>query len=325
MGKTAPLLVGTLLGKCARYQVTARVIFTNEYLPRIVPGSSAMKALLLFTIALLSGCGVATVSTSTAKLAQQGNSSSPAPHPPAPAPSPPPPPLLPQNVAGIWDVNDTVDGHPVTEVALMAGGMFFSLATADQNGCTSISGGTYTIDGQTFNGTGVTEIRSVCMPPSGLDYYSWTLSGYETNGALNLTLTAGSSAVPTLGATLDPLYNLYTSSIATLVGNWNDAGNVLSVNPDGTFFEQQGNGCTVSGAYTVIDPTHNLYGVSFLFDAATCTNSIAGIQFTGLAYLTPNSSSGWYHLLEDASGVSASGALVVVVDSITPYFTPPTG
>jgi hypothetical protein len=29
--------------------------------------------------------------------------------------------------------------------------------------------------------------------------------------------------------------------------------------------------------------------------------------------------------LEDASGVDANGALVVVFDSLTPYFTPPTG
>ena len=49
------------------------------------------------------------------------------------------------------------------------------------------------------------------------------------------------------------------------------------------------------------------------------------LQFTGLAHLTPNSSSGWYHLLEDASGVTASGTPVVVFDSITPYFAPPTG
>jgi hypothetical protein len=100
---------------------------------------------------------------------------------------------------------------------------------------------------------------------------------------------------------------------------------VLTVNPDGTFFEQQGNGCVVTGSYTIIDPAHNLYGVSFGFDPVTCTNSIAGIQFTGLAYLTPNTSSDWYHLLEDASGVDANGALVVVFDSLTPYFTPPTG
>lgn len=284
-----------------------------------------MKALLALTIVLLSGCGVSSVSTNTAQSMQQSYNASPTPQSPAPAPPPAAPPSAAANVAGIWDVNDTVNGHAVSEVALIADGMYFSLAAADQNGCSSLSGGTYTIDGQTFNGTGVTAMLSACTPPSGLNYYSWTLSGYGTDGALNLTFTAGGSAVPTLGATPDPFYNLYTSSIATLVGNWDDAGNVLSVNADGTFFEQQGNGCTITGAYTVIDPAHNLYGVSFLFDAATCTNSIAGIQFTGLAYLTPNSSSGWYHLLEDASGVSASGALVVVYDGLTPYFTPPTG
>lgn len=302
MGETGPLFAGTLLN-----------------------GNNHMKAFLPLMITLLSGCGVTVVSTNHPQSVQQGDGAPSTPQPPPPAP-PPAPPLPPPNVTGIWDVNDTVDGHPVSEVALIAGGMYFSLAAADQNGCSSTSGGAYTIDGQTFNGTGVTEMLSACTPPSGLSYYPWTLSGYVTNGALNLTFTAGGSPVPTLGATLDPFYNLYTSSIATLVGNWDDAGNVLSVNPDGTFFEQQGNGCTITGAYTVINPAHNLYGVSFLFDAATCsTNSIAGIQFTGLAYLTPNSSSGWYQLLEDASGVNASGALVVVFDGITPYFTPPTG
>src|SRR5579863_4512950 len=319
MGETPPLVVGTLLDRCDRYEVRARVSrFQGGYLATVGTGFNGhMKALLLMMIALLSGCGVTTVSTNAARLVPDGNNASSAPQPPPSAP-PQVPPLLPQDVTGIWDVNGTVNGHPVSEVALIAGGMYFSLATADQNGCSSISGGTYTIDGQTFNGTGITKIISACTPPSGLSNYAWTLSGYDSDGALNLTFTADGSAVPTLGATLDPLYNLYTSSIATLVGNWDDAGNVLSVNPDGTFFEQQGNGCTISGAYTVIDPAHNLYGVSFLFDAATCTNSIAGIQFTGLAYLTPNSSSGWYHLLEDASGVSASGAPVVVFDNITP-------
>jgi hypothetical protein len=282
-----------------------------------------MKAFLPLMITLLSGCGVTVVSTNPPQSVQQGAGAPSTPQPPAP---PPAPPLPPPNVTGIWDVNDTVNGQPVSEVALIAAGMYFSDAATDQNGCSSVSGGAYAIDGQTFNGTGVTEITSACTPPSGLSYYSWTLSGYVTNGALNLTFTADGSPVPTLGATLDPLYNLYPSSIATLVGNWDDAGNVLTVNPDGTFFEQTGDGCTITGAYTVINPAHNLYGVSFLFDAATCsTNSIAGIQFTGLAYLTPNSSSGWYHLLEYASGVNASGALAVVWDGLTPYFTPPTG
>ena len=229
------------------------------------------------------------------------------------------------NPTGIWDITDTVNGQAVSAVALIAGGNYYSFATADQFGCQDITGGTYAIDGSTFTGSGVIKLLNSCTAPNGQYLLMYTLDGSMTGAELNLSFDVGGMLVPTLGATLDPLYNLYTSSLATLVGNWNDAGNALTVNADGTFFEQQGNGCTITGAYTIIDPAHNLYGVSFLFDAATCTNSIAGIQFTGLAYLTPNTSSGWYHLLEDASGVDASGALVVVADSITPYFTPPTG
>jgi hypothetical protein len=198
-----------------------------------------------------------------------------------------------------------------------------SLAATDEFGCRHIAGGNYTVNGETFTGTGVTDMLEVnCAGP---DYFTWTLSGTLTGSELNLSFTDGGRLVPTLGATLDPLSDLYGSSPATLAGNWDDAGNILTVNPDGTFFEQQGNGCVVTGAYTIIDPAHNLYGVSFVFDSATCaSNSIAGIQFTGLAYLTPNTSSGWYHLLEDASGMNANGTLVVVFDSLTPYFTPPT-
>jgi len=201
--------------------------------------------------------------------------------------------------------------------------MYLSLAAMDEFGCPHISGGDYAVDGSTLTGSGVTAPLDNCIVNP--NYLWWTVSGSLTRGELNLSFTDGGTLVPTLRATLDPLYDLYRSSLTTLAGNWYDAGNVLTVNPDGTFFEQQGNGCTVTGSYTIIDPAHNLYGVSFVFDPVTCTNSIAGIQFTGLAYLTPNTSSGWYHLLEDASGVDANGALVVVFDSLTPYFTPPTG
>jgi hypothetical protein len=202
--------------------------------------------------------------------------------------------------------------------------MYFSVAVIDEFGCPHISGGDYAVDGSTLTGSGVTGVLDYCSVNP--DYLTWTVSGTLTRGELNLSFTDGGTLVPTLGASLDPLYDLYKSSLATLVGNWNDAGNVLTVNPDGTFFEQQGNGCTITGAYTIIDSAHNLYGVSFLFDSATCSTSrLAGIQFTGLAYLTPNTSSAWYGLLEEASGVNANGALVVVADSLVPYFTPPTG
>jgi hypothetical protein len=287
-----------------------------------------VKALLALSILLLSGCTVtespnatdaatSTTSGSSNPGGSSGGSSSSSSSQPAGTTV---------NPTGIWDINDTVNGKPVTAVALIAGGNYYSFATTDQFGCGDITGGTYAIDGSMFTGSGATKLLNDCTTSNGQYLLTYTLNGYMTGPELNLSFDVGGTLVPTLGATLDPLYNLYTSSLATLVGNWDDAGNVLTVNPDGTFFEQQGNGCTITGAYTIIDPAYNLYGVSFLFDPATCsTNSIAGIQFTGLAYLTPNTSSGWYHLLEDASGVNASGALVVVADSITPYFAPPTG
>jgi hypothetical protein len=276
-------------------------------------------------ILLLSGCGMVEVSTnpSTAENMHQGDTgvpSPPPPPPPPPSPPPPPPSSPPLNPAGIWDITGSVNGNPVSEVALIANGMYFSLAASDEFGCPHIAGGDYAVDDSTFTGSGVTAMLDNCNGPN---YLEWTVSGTVTRGELNLSFIDGGTQLPRLAATLDPLYNSYPSSLATLVGNWDDAGNVLTVNPDGTFFERQGNGCTITGAYTIIDPAHNLYGVSFLFDSAMCTNSIAGIQFTRLAYLTPNTSSGWYHLLEDASGVDANGARVVVFDSITPYFTPP--
>ena len=292
---------------------------------------ATVKTFLPLMIMLLPGCGIVEVSTNpytpqSVRPVDNGppivQPPLPAPPPPPPAPPPPPPPV---NPTGIWDVKATVGGSSISEVALIAGGMYFSLAATDQFGCRDITGGDYTISGSTFTGSGVTGLLDYCAGPNGDGFLAWTLSGTLTGAELNLSFTDGSTLVPTLEATLDPLYNLYSSSLATLVGNWDHGGNVLTVNSDGTFFEQQGNGCTITGVFTIIDPAHNLYGVSFIFDSATCTNNIAGIQFTGLAYLTPNTSSGWYHLSVDASGVTASGAPVVVFDSITPYFAPPTG
>jgi hypothetical protein len=276
----------------------------------------SVKALLLLLVLLLPGCGIVDVAFNPYAPPSVDQA-----HNPPPSPPPPPPPPPPINPTGIWDVSSTINGNQVSEVALVANGMYLSLAEMDEFGCGHIAGGNYTVDGSTFTGNGVTSTLSNCGP----GYFTWTLSGRMPGAKLNLTFNDAGTLLPTLGANPDPLYDLYGSSLATLVGNWDDGGNVLTVDPDGTFFEQQGNGCTVTGTYTIIDPAHNLYGVSFVFDLVTCTNSIAGIQFTGLAYLTPNSASGWYHLLEDASGVDANGVQVVVFDSLTPYFTPPTG
>ena len=81
---------------------------------------------------------------------------------------------------------------------------------------------------------------------------------------------------------MDKLY-AKPSSLAALAGNWTDAGNTLTINPDGTFFEQQGAGCVVNGTFTILDATHNLYAVSL--QVSNCTSETAGIAFTGLGYV----------------------------------------
>jgi hypothetical protein len=233
------------------------------------------------------------------------------------SPPPPPPSGAPVNPTGIWDIVDTVNSKPVTEVALIAGGKYYALASADQFGCADITGGTYTIDGSMFVGSGVVSMLSNCSAPNvASNYLAYTLNGYLLNTELNLSFVVGGMLVPTLGATMDKLYS-EPSSLAKLAGNWDDAGNTLTINPDGTFFEQQASGCVVNGAYSIIDATHNLYGVSF--EITNCSSSIAGIAFTGLGYLDDSNPNAW-HFLEDMSGPDPAngGAIVVVFDNITP-------
>jgi hypothetical protein len=231
------------------------------------------------------------------------------------SPSPPPPSGTPVNPTGIWDITDTVNGNAVTEVALIANGKYYALATADQFGCADISGGTYTISGSMFMGSGVTLLMNNCTAPNNASgYLPYTLSGYLLNTELNLSFEVGGMLVPTLGATMDKLYS-EPSSLAKLTGNWNDGGNTLTINADGTFFEQQGSGCVINGAYTIIDATANLYGVSF--EVTGCTSNLAGIAFTGLGYLDDSNPSA-LHFIEAVSGPDAAntGGTVLLSDNI---------
>lgn len=230
--------------------------------------------------------------------------------------------MIPVNPAGIWDMANTVNGRSVTEVALVAGGKYYALASADPFGCADITGGTYTIDsgvyaGSAFTGSGTTLLLNSCVAPRGQSgYLPYTLNGYMLGVGLHLSFDVGRILVPTLGATMDKLYS-EPSSLAKLAGNWDDAGNTLTIDADGTFFEQQGSGCVINGAYSIIDPTHNLYGVSFAI--TNCTDSNAGIAFSGLGYLDDSDPNAW-HFLEVLSGPDPAngGSLVLVSVNITP-------
>ena len=238
--------------------------------------------------------------------------------------SPPPVsgPVVPVNPAGIWDLNDTINGNPVSEVAMIADGKYYALASADQFGCADITGGTYTAASgvyaaTSFLGSGVTLLLNGCTAPVGQSgYVAYSVNGSLTGAAVNLSFEVGGNLVPTLGATMDKLYN-EASSLENLTGNWNDAGNTLTINADGTFFEQQGTGCVVNGAYSIIDATHNLYGVSL--QVSNCTASIAGIPFTGLGYLD-DSAANAPHFVQVLSGPDPAnpGSMVLISGNLTP-------
>lgn len=285
-----------------------------------------MRALLPISLLLLSGCGFGGISEtssgpaavpSTTHSAGGSSGSGGSSGGGTTSPPPPPPSATPVDPTGIWDIVDTVNGKPVTEVALIAGGKYYAVASADQFGCADITGGTYAIDASMFSSSGVALLMNSCTGPTGQSgYLPYTLNGYLLNTELNLSFEVGGMLVPTLGATMDKLYG-EPSSLAKLAGNWSDAGNTLTINADGTFFEQQGSGCVINGAYTIIDATHNLYAVSF--EISNCTSGIAGIAFNGLGYLA-DSNPNAVHFVEAVSGPDPAnaGGTVLASASITP-------
>jgi hypothetical protein len=299
--------------------VTARAGFvTLFYVIRHIPTFCSVAILLL------SGCGVSEVSSGTgaAPSTQQssgGTSSRPTgfPSPPGPQGQQPLPPTAAVNPAGIWDLQDTVNGNPLTEAVLIGNGMYLAQATADQLGCQDLTAGTYTIGGETFTGSGVSNLLAGCMTAGGQNYFSWNVTGWVTGTELDLEFATGTNIVPTLGATLDPLYG-EASSLTRLAGTWNDGGNTMTVNTDGTFVELQTSGCALNGVYTILDATHNLYGVSFQLSG--CTAPLDGIPFMGLAYVDDTDPTN-LQIHEGASGPDAadSSNTVVVFDVISQH------
>jgi hypothetical protein len=290
-----------------------------------------VRALLPITLLLLSACGFGGGSESSSGSSQTtvADSGGTGPvsttggvsGPPNPSPPPQPPPAgVAVNPSGIWDMTDMVNGQAVSEVLLVGGGNYFAISTNDEFGCSDLTSGTYTVDHDVFTGSGVvflTSTATTCVTPTAQNgYLPYTLMGYLTNGTeLNLSFSVGGVPLPTLGATVDPLY-AEASSLTKLVGNWTDGASTLTVNSDGTFLEQQASGCVISGAFTIMDAAHNLYGVSY--QISNCTSSNAGIVFTGLGYLNDSNPTA-VQFVEVLSGPNPANANapILVTDTIT--------
>ena len=119
---------------------------------------------------------------------------------------------------------------------------------------------------------------------------STVTTGSMTGTVVERTSFTGNYSVATGEAgTISLTYNsLYDrdSSLSKMVGQWDDSGyGTLTVDSDGTFFEQDIFGCVYDGQVSIINADYNVYGL-------TMTVSLCGVGFdgdyTGLGSLDDN-------------------------------------
>ena len=77
------------------------------------------------------------------------------------------------------------------------------------------------------------------------------------------------------------------SSIARIVGTYDNLGDALTIDANGVLFEQSvGTGCVINGNAAVIDPEWNLYEVTFVTESCGGLYApLAGASWSGLATL----------------------------------------
>jgi hypothetical protein len=86
--------------------------------------------------------------------------------------------------------------------------------------------------------------------------------------------------------TYDPVYD-NVSSIARVVGSYDDEGDVLTIDANGALFAQSAEGgCVSNGQVSIIDSAWNLYAVQFTMESCQGEDEpLNGVPWSGLATL----------------------------------------
>ncbi|HEY6619777.1 MAG TPA: hypothetical protein VIY68_09550 [Steroidobacteraceae bacterium] len=208
----------------------------------------------------------------------------------------PPPPTTNQSVGGIWTTQYTVtSGSNTGDVIVAEGiasetGQYFAYSKNTTNGCAGLAFGQLSVNGNNVSGNEDAAIvrystavggATNCVYPDGSTSATGTIIGTVSQRA-SLMLTA--SGTTSLGGalpadsttfTFSSLY-LNASSLATIAGNYNDGGPTMTVDANGAIFEQDPNGCVLSGQVSIINPAYNAYGIQLTF--ANCTGTSAGLN-----------------------------------------------
>jgi hypothetical protein len=221
-----------------------------------------------------------------------------------PPPPPPPPPQTNQSPGGIWTVQyvatsgpntgDTMQGKAlVTET----GDLFFAgLNTA--NGCAVVGFGQVTVSGSAVSGSTqdaivpFTTAATTCSYPDGSTSGTSSLSGtVSQRSTLSLTDTSTTSLGMALGSETQTwaYSSLYAEmpSLTSIAGNYADGTDTLTINADGTIFEQDPTtGCVINGTVSIVNPSYNAYALSVTWSNCTGNSMVLnGKTATGLGYI----------------------------------------
>lgn len=94
----------------------------------------------------------------------------------------------------------------------------------------------------------------------------------------NFSFSTGESG--TVSFTYDTLYDR-DSSLAKLSGQWNESYGIMTVDPDGSFFEQDSFGCVYSGQASIINTDYNAYRLTMTVSNCGGSNG----SYSGLGIL----------------------------------------
>ena len=195
------------------------------------------------------------------------------------------PPVVNQSIGGIWTGTDN-SGNSIVALATETGEFHFLDLTNDAQGF-----GT----GSVANGNTVALTYTIVPAlndtlPDGSTSGACTGTGtVQQRQSLSVGISCTTSASSWTGSatlTYDATYDR-DSSLALVGGNYEDFGDVLTINSNGVLFEQSAtSGCVLNGQLSIINPSWNAYDVAFTVSNCQGTQSVLnGSAWDGIAAL----------------------------------------
>lgn len=238
-----------------------------------------------------------------------------------------------QATAGIWRGSSTENGATVnTSVLVAEDGNFYAYEENTSTGCAAVLTGFARASGSTVSGTVQaalvsvaenTSIQTTCVYSDGSTWATGSLSGTVVQGSsmtITPALTTANGTMLSSGSealSFNAMYN-QASAISDLAGNWTGpTGVVTAVSATGIISAHDPtSGCTVSGQYSVLDTSVNVYSASATYaDCQGDASVLNGLTASGLVTLDTSTSPN--ELIGGMSVTLPNGTVVVAVASST--------